>query len=128
MIVAGVGFRRGCPAEALLALLAEAGSVDILAAPAWKSVEPGLLEAARVFGRPLRFVDKAALAAVQPLCPTRSATAARAVGVASVAEAAALAHGGTLLRARFGNQWATCALAVSPYLLPQAGEEDGSIP
>ncbi len=111
MRVAGIGCRRGCPAAAILAVVRQAGGADLLAAPAWKRQEPGLIEAARMLGRPLRFVDDAALAAVQALCPTRSAVAARVTGHASVAEAAALAGGGTLVRARLANGWATCALA-----------------
>ena len=111
VIVAGLGCRKGCTAEAILALLQQAGPLDMLAAPDWKRTEPGLLEAARISGLDLRFVPDAALAAVQDSCVTRSAAVARAVGLASIAEAAALAGGGTLLRARFGNAWATCAVA-----------------
>lgn len=115
VIVAGIGCRKGCPAEAIVALVQGA---DTLAAPAWKAAEPGLLAAAVLLDLPLRFVDDAALAAVQARCPTQSAKAAQAVGFASVAEAAALAGGGTLLRPRFGNTWATCALAVEPHSKP----------
>ncbi len=114
MIIAGLGCRRACPAEAILALLAEAGPIDLLAAPEWKRHEPGLLAAARSLGLDLQFVPEAALAAVQDQCVTRSATVSRAVGLASIAEAAALATGGTLLRPRFGNTQATCALVLLP--------------
>ena len=109
VIVAGIGCRRGCPAEAIVALVRGTGA-EALAAPAWKRQEPGLLEAAAALDVPLWFVDEAALAAVQDRCPTRSAVAARAVGFASVAEAAGLAGGRVLRRARVGAGWATCAL------------------
>ncbi len=112
MIVAGIGCRRACPADAIVALVQSAGGADVLAAPAWKSNEPGLLAAARLLDRPLRFVDDAALGAVQGQCPTRSTIVARVTGHASIAEAAALAGGGALLQARTANAWATCAIAV----------------
>ncbi len=112
MIVAGIGCRRGCLAEAIVALVREAGPVDVLAAPTWKQEEAGLLEAARLLGLPVRWIARDALAAVQELCVTRSAVVAKAVGLAAVAEAAALAGGGALLRARFGQGGATCALAL----------------
>lgn len=119
MIVAGIGCRRGCPAEDIVALVLAAQGraacrVDALAAPASKRDETGLHDAARRLGVGLAFVDAPALAAVQPLCPTRSALAARRVGVASVAEGAALAaSGGALLLPRISNGRATCALARS---------------
>ncbi len=118
MIVAGIGCRRGCPAAEIVALVQEAGPVDLLAAPAWKRHEPGLLEAARLLGLPVRFVADAGLAAAQSRCLTRSAIVARAVGFASVAEAAALAEAATLVRPRFGGGWATCALARGEAPLP----------
>ena len=124
MIVAGIGCRRGCPAEAIVALVREAGPVDALAAPAWKQEEAGLLEAARLLGLPLRWVAQDALAAVQALCVTRSDVVAQAVGLASVAEAAALAGGGALLRARFGRGGATCALAIEHEPASDAGKEN----
>ncbi len=83
----------------------------MLAAPAWKRDEPGLIEAAQLLGLPLRFVEPDAMAAVQPLCPTQSAAVARATGLASVAEAAALASGGRLTQPRVAAGGATCALA-----------------
>jgi cobalt-precorrin 5A hydrolase len=110
MIVAGIGCRRGCPAADIVALVRQVGGADALAAPSWKRDEPGLREAARTLGLPLRFVDAAALAAVQSRCPTRSAVVARATGFASVAEAAALAGGGVLRQPRVGVGWATLAL------------------
>ena len=114
VIIAGIGCRRGCPADAIVVLVRQAGRADRLAAPAWKREEAGLLEAARLLDLRLEWVADAALAAVQALCPTRSAAVARAVGHASVAEAAALAGGGRLALSRIGTGWATCALAERP--------------
>ncbi len=119
MIVAGIGCRRHCPAEDIVALvrLAETRAlcrVDALAAPAFKGAEPGLLDAARLLGVGLLLVEPPALAAVQASCPTRSAAALRHAGAASVAEGAALAaSGGTLLLPRIAGARATCALAAS---------------
>jgi cobalamin biosynthesis protein CbiG len=117
MIVAGIGCRRGCPADDIVALVRQAETisgrhVDLLATPGFKQHEAGLHEAAAMLGIGLSFVGEAALAAVQQRCPTRSAAALRHVGVASVAEGAALAaSGGALVLARIANADATCALA-----------------
>ena len=86
--------------------------VGSLAAPGWKQGAPGLYDAAARLGLPIAFIDVAALVAVQPRCPTRSAVAERETGVASVAEGAALAaSGGRLLLARIAGGGVTCALA-----------------
>jgi cobalt-precorrin 5A hydrolase len=118
MIVAGIGCRRDCPAEDIVVLVrrAEALShpIDALAAPAFKADEPGLREAAACLGLPLLFVPDAILVAAQPHCPTRSEAAGRARGLASVAEAAAIGAGGTLLLPRIASARATCAVASRP--------------
>jgi len=117
VIVAGLGFRRGCPADDIVWLVhmaqERAGCVaGSLAAPDWKRCEAGLQDAASRLGLPVALIGRAALAVVQPLCPTRSAVAERETGVASVAEGAALAaSGGRLLLARIAHGGATCALA-----------------
>lgn len=117
MIVAGVGCRRGCPAEAIVVLVQRAARqagvrVAALAAPEFKRDEPGLHGAAAALGLVLHFVDSAALGAVQASAPTRSAAALHATGFASIAEAAALAvSGGRLLLPRIGEGAATCAIA-----------------
>ena len=115
MIVAGIGCRRGCPAEAIVALVraaeAMAEPVGALAAPAFKRDEPGLQQAADRLGIPLLFVEDAALAAAQARCVTRSEAAERATGFASVAEAAALGAGGVLVLPRLTGAGVTCALA-----------------
>ena len=116
-IVAGIGCRLLCPADAIVAVVREAEAqsgltVGMLAAPHFKRDEAGLHGAAAALGLPLLFVDDAGLAAAQPRCPTRSAAAGRATGHASVAEAAALAaSGGRLLLPRIARGGATCAVA-----------------
>ncbi len=115
MIVAGIGCRRGCPAESIVALVraaeAMAESVDALAAPAFKRDEQGLREAADRLGLPLLFVEDATLAVAQAHCVTRSEAAEQATGFASIAEAAAMGAGGVLLMPRLTGAGVTCALA-----------------
>lgn len=118
-VIAGVGLRRGCPAEEIAALVrracAEAGrSVSALAAPAFRRDEAGLGGAAAQLGVGLLWVEREALEAVQARCPTRSVAAERMVGISSVAEGSALAAagpGGRLLLARIAAPRSTCALA-----------------
>jgi cobalt-precorrin 5A hydrolase len=118
VIVAGIGCRRGCPAEEILAVVARAEAlsrpVDVLAAPAFKRDEAGLTEAAARRGLPLLFVADDVLAAAQARCPTVSKAAARATGFASIAEAAAIGANGTLLLPRIAGASATCAIGEQP--------------
>ena len=117
-VVAGVGCRKGCGAGAIVAVVREAEAVagcraTVLAVPGFKDGEAGVREAALALGMALVFVDAAGMAAAQAGCLTRSDVVLAAVGVASVAEAAALAvSGGRLLVARVGRGMATCALAA----------------
>jgi cobalamin biosynthesis protein CbiG len=115
VIVAGIGCRRGCPAEAIVTLVRRAEALgekaEVLAAPAFKQDEPGLREAAALLGLALILEDEATLAAAQARCVTRSAAAERATGFASVAEAAALGAAGVLLVPRLAGVGVTCALA-----------------
>lgn len=117
-LYAGIGCRRGCPAEEILALLAEAlrqaGAEEVagLATTERKRDESGLVEAAQRLARPLRYLADAELAAVRGAGP--SPAAERALGLPSVAEAAALAAAGPKARlrlARIKSERATCALA-----------------
>jgi len=118
-VIAGIGCCRNCSTEDIVSVVgracAETGAlVSVLAAPAFKSDETGLHEAARLLQIPLILIDVAALLAVQEHCMTRAPRAAQAVGVASVAEGCALAAagaGGRLLLARIASRTATCALA-----------------
>ncbi|UKJ75243.1 cobalamin biosynthesis protein [Azospirillum brasilense] len=126
IIAAGIGCRAGCPGDEIAGLVraafAEAALDEAarravqLAAPMHKRNEAGVADAARLLALPLRFVDDSALAAVQDRVQTCSARVEAAVGVASVAEAAALAAAGpgsTLLLPRRSTPRATCALAIS---------------
>ena len=116
-LVVGVGCSSGAPAAEILELidqaLAEAGlapaSVATLASVNAKRREPGLAEAARERGWPLRFHPSDQLAAVP--VPNPSTVVARAVGTASVAEAAALADGAELVLPKRKSARATVAVA-----------------
>jgi cobalamin biosynthesis protein CbiG len=119
VIVVGVGCSRGCSSAELLALVdaavreigADAEPVAALATVDRRADEPGVVEAARARGWPLRTFAAAELAAVD--VPTPSAVVAAHVGTPSVAEAAALlaARGGPLVLAKRRSARATCALA-----------------
>jgi cobalt-precorrin 5A hydrolase len=119
-LIAGLGCRRGCGAAEIVALVhrAEAACgarLTVLAAPAAKCAEPGLIAAASALNLPLRPISPASLAAAQPRCVTRSPAAARALGVASVAEGCALAAAGPagwLKLPRIASAAATCAVAA----------------
>lgn len=116
MITAGVGFRASCTAaelERLILTALEGRAAGILAAPVRKRGAPALEAASRIGAR-LVLVGDPALAAVQPLCLTRSDAARRATGHGSIAEACALAASGPgarLLAPRIASASATCALA-----------------
>ena len=118
-IVAGVGCRKDCPTEDVLAVVREAcrvsgRAVRALAAPESKRDEAGLHNAARLLGVPLILVGAADLADAQPRCVTRSAIAEQATGAGSVAEGSALAAAGAgsqLILPRIACARATCALA-----------------
>ena len=119
MIAAGIGCKRGCAPDAIVKLVryveARIGRpVDRLAAPDFKRDEPGLCGAAAALGVRLELLSDAALAAEQERCPSHSASAKRATGFASIAEAAALAcvgPAGRLIVPRTIGAGATCALA-----------------
>ncbi len=127
MIVAGLGFRTTCTADELVALVERVGEaagakVAALAVPEFKAGASALARAAAILALEVRSISQDALIAVQPLCPSRSAAAWAAVGVASVAEACALAAAGPgaqLLAPKTASDAATCALAASA---PQEGE------
>ncbi len=115
MIAAGVGFRRSCSAEELLALVRDAmeragtASITCLATAHFKHNAACLHEAAAVLGVPVSLVREQDLAAAAPRCVTQAIT-----GTASIAEAACLAAAGPnsrLLLPRLATSRATCALA-----------------
>ncbi len=117
--VAGIGCRAQVEERAVLALLDQAGQglppFTHLAAPGFRRATPALEAVARQLGLPLLWVERGALEAAQPLCQTRSEAALRTTGLASVAEAAALAaagQGARLLRPRLTGAGVTCAIAA----------------
>jgi cobalt-precorrin 5A hydrolase len=119
MIIAGIGCRTGISAEAVIQLLEDAVDLgferpDILAVPEFRSGEEGILEAAEALGLSILWIAKADLKGEQGRCLTRSRRAEAEVGLASVAEAAALAAAGPsgrLLLPRISAGGVTCALA-----------------
>ncbi|WP_208863943.1 cobalamin biosynthesis protein [Roseomonas gilardii] len=121
-VFAGIGCRPLCPAEEIVALLRRAETLagcraTRLGIPDFRTGAPGPREAAGRLGLPIQPIPRAALEAEQPRCPTRSGASLRATGLASVAEAAALAlagPGGRLVLPRIASANATCALATGP--------------
>ena len=121
MIVAGIGCRLGCPEADITAVLRDAEAragvtATALAAPVFKSTEPGLHAAAATLHLPLHWIDDAALAEAQPRCVTPSDRVRAATGHSAIAEAAALAAAGPhsrLILPRIAQSSATCALAES---------------
>lgn len=99
LIAAGLGFGRRVHAAALYDAVGAAAQragrrPHLLAIPAFRAEEESaaaLREAALRLGLPLRLIPRAALLRVQPLTRSRSEKALATVGLAAVAEAAALA-------------------------------------
>lgn len=122
MIVAGVGFRRSATADEIVVLVKQAvaraelpesalnqlATIDALAAlPAFEDAACRLAVIAIV-------IDDVTLSAAAPRVSTHSARSLAAHGVGSVAEAAALAAGGSearLILERITSASVTCALA-----------------
>jgi cobalt-precorrin 5A hydrolase len=121
-LAVGVGCRKGCEADAIVALVREAlsraGTPEAeprLFTVADKREEAGLAHAAERLGLPLMFLGREALAASSEGCVTRSEKVQALFGVPSVAEAAALAGAGPgarLVVARIAAGGATCAVAT----------------
>ena len=81
-----------------------------------KRDEPGLLQAVAAFGLPITFLTLDAMEPGLVGAITRSSRVKAAVGIASVAEAAALAGAGPgarLLVPRLARSGATCAVAAA---------------
>ncbi len=119
LIAIGVGCRKGCASEAIVALVQRmavgefVGERALFTAEA-KRGEANLEAAARALGLPLHFVAPERLAIEAPRAATRSAVVERWIGLPSLAETAALAGagpGGRLIRARIAAAGATCAVA-----------------
>jgi len=118
----GVGSERGIAAAELEALIRDTlkshdlspRAVACLATLDLKEDETAMHEVAETLGVPLRFFPTESLAAETPRLKTPSAAVERAVGVAGVAEAAALAAAGTdgrLVVPKVKSARATCAIA-----------------
>lgn len=99
MITVGIGARSGVSADEVLAAVdavLPVGTAAVrLATLEARAHEPGLREAATARGWSL--VGHPATALAQVRTPTASSRVAAAVGTGSVAEAAALLHGGALV-------------------------------
>ena len=119
-VAIGVGCRRDCPAGTIEALVRQA--LDRVADPAPlglftiddKQGERGLAEAAGRLGLAMVYLARDALKAREADIRTRSERAEGLFGVASVAEAAALAGAGPasiLIVPRIAGGGATCAVA-----------------
>ena len=121
IIIAGIGCRRDCPTDAIIAVLcrafAQAGCrASVLATPEFKQGEPGLRAAAEALGLNFVTIERSALEAVQGRCLTPSASSLRTICIASIAEGCALAAAGPsgrLVLARIAGKGTTCALAES---------------
>ena len=128
MIAIGIGCRKSCAGEAIVALVTRAladcprnDGVRGLFSLADKRDEPGLNAAAQTLGFDLVFLPREALAAATPRLLTRSPAAQSRFGLASVAEAAALAGAGPqarLMAPRLAANGATCAIAFVPTTNP----------
>jgi len=124
MIVAGIGCRSGVSAEqvesglaaALAAVSRARRTLSLIAVPAAKGHEPGIIAASAARGIPLVLIAQSELEAANPRTLTHSEHAMVVMNVHSVAEAAALAGAGPtarLLGPRIAIGPVTCALACA---------------
>lgn len=120
MIAIGIGCRKACPAEDIVALVRDALAQLPDARPtglfsvAEKRTEPGLAAAAESLGLPLVFLDKAILQLVAGDAKSCSRRVEEMFGLPGIAETAALAgagQGAVLLVPRIAAPNATCAIA-----------------
>ena len=138
-LLVGVGCSRGAGPDEILDLLdrslEESGlsrkSVAALASVEAKSDEAGLLEAADRLRVPIQFHSADKLAGVE--VPNPSSVVEKAVGTPSVAEAAVLVSGATLVLEKRKSAMATVAVGRMPvrgrlYLVSLGPGEDALIP
>jgi len=122
-IVAGVGSRRGVSSEEVVAAVRGAMArhevklcdISVMATPAMKGGEAGIIKAALDLGLLLVMVPQVQLEAAGTRTMTHSDRVVALMGVPSVAEASALAVAGrrsTLVGPRFVLGAVTCALAL----------------
>lgn len=122
MIAIGVGCRKGCASDAIVAIVrralaaARGGETQAsLFTLTEKRGEPGLADAAQALNMPLVFLEAATLREASARVATRSERVMRLFGLPSVAEAAALAGAGpksVLVVPRISAAGATCAIAI----------------
>lgn len=120
-VAIGIGCKRGCSSEAIVALVERAiAAVACAGAPATlfthevKRSEAGLASAAKALGLPLVFLEAGVLRQASLGAVTNSPRVMRMFGLPSIAEAAALAGAGpssVLLLARVSDGGASCAIA-----------------
>lgn len=118
-LVVGVGCNRGTAADEIVGLVEQAFrreklsplSIRNFASVDLKADEPGLLDAARTFGRDMVFIPRTELDRVR--VPNPSTTVAKHIGVESVCEATALlsAQSRTLILTKQKSANATLAVA-----------------
>jgi cobalt-precorrin 5A hydrolase len=124
IVAAGLGCRKGCPAEEIVTLVRLAmdkaglplSTLSGLFAPAFKYGETGLGQAAQELGVPLVLVPEPVMKAAEPRAVTVSERVVALTGLGSVAETAALAGAGLasrLVQPRLASRSATCAIAMS---------------
>ncbi|MGH6834001.1 MAG: cobalamin biosynthesis protein [Methylocella sp.] len=120
-VAIGIGCKRGCSSEAIIALVERAiaaepcaGAPAALFTHAAKQNEAGLANAAKALGLPLVFLDGQVLRQASLRAVTNSPRVMAMFGLPSIAEAAALAGAGpssVLLVARMSDGCASCAIA-----------------
>ena len=120
-VAIGIGCKRGCSSEAIVALVERAIAAAACAgAPATlftheaKQREAGLASAAKALGLPLVFLEAGGLRQASLRAVTNSPRVMRMFGLPSIAEAAVLAGAGpssVLLLARVSDAGASCAIA-----------------
>jgi cobalt-precorrin 5A hydrolase len=120
-VAIGVGCKRGCSGEAIVALVeaaiaaaACAGAPVALFTHEAKKSEVGLASGAKALGLPLVFLDGQVLRQASLRAATNSPRVMAMFGLPSIAEAAALAGAGpssVLLVARMSDGGASCAIA-----------------
>src|SRR3984893_14580606 len=120
-VAIGIGCKRGCSSEAIVALVeraiaaaACAGKPATLFTHEAKQSEAGLASAAKALGLPLVFLEAGVLRQASLRAATNSPRVMAMFGLPSIAEAAALAGAGPssfLLLARVSDGGASCAIA-----------------
>ncbi len=123
MIAIGIGCRSGAQKNAIIALVTQAraqlpaeNETPALFTYEGRRNEVELAAAAQAMSLPLTYLSREALLAVADKITTRSEAAEKALGIPSVAEAAALAGcgaGAKLRVPRMTGDGVTCAIATN---------------